>query len=147
MTTIQHLLRSKEKSAVHTIAPHATVYEALQLMAEHQIGALPVVEAGRLVGIFTERDYARKGILQGRASKNTPVRELMTGEVIAVTPEHTVERCMWLMTNKHLRHLPVLEQNRVVGMVSIGDVVKNLLAEQARTIERLITPGGDLLDQ
>lgn len=147
MTTVQHLLRTKEHSTVHTIAPQSTVYEALQMMATHAIGALPVVQAGQLVGIFTERDYARKGILQGRASKNTHVRELMTDTVVSVTPEQTVERCMWLMTKQHIRHLLVLDKNRVVGMVSIGDVVKNLLAEQAHTIERLVTPGGDLLDQ
>jgi CBS domain-containing protein len=147
MTSVNEMLKSKAQAKLRTIKPQASVYEALEAMAQHDIGALPVVEAEKLVGIFTERDYARKVILKGLSSKNTPLRELMTRDVICVTPDQTVERCMWLMTDKRIRHLPVLEQDQLIGLVSIGDVLKALVEQQAHTIKHLITPGGDLLDQ
>ena len=138
MTTDQHLLRTKEHSTVHTIAPQSTVYEALQMMATHAIGALPVVQAGQLVGIFTERDYARKLILQGKSSKETLVSEIMSDRVAYVTLSATVDECMALMTEKHFRHLPVLsDDGEVIGIVSIGDLVKETISHQQFIISAL----------
>ncbi|MCC6187761.1 MAG: CBS domain-containing protein [Anaerolineales bacterium] len=137
MTTVKDLLLDKGKE-VWTIAPEATVFSALQLLADHDIGALPVVSAGRLVGILSERDYARRGILAARGSKSTPVREVMTASVFWVNPEHSLEHCMTLMTHKHVRHLPVLNtEGRLVGVISIGDVLKAIIAEQHRQLARL----------
>lgn len=147
MINVNQILKSKRINQLHTVHPQATVYEALELMAQHDVGALPVVEKNRLVGIFSERDYARKGILQGRASKNTPVRDLMSSHVTTVSPEFTVESCMWLMNNKRVRHLPVVRQGELVGLISIGDVMKAMLAQQAGILERIITPEGEFLDQ
>lgn len=144
MSTVKELLQGKG-GQIWSIAPNASVYRALELMAEKNIGALLVMEAGKLVGIVTERDYARKVILQGRSSKTTAVDELMTPLVYYVGPDHTVEECMALMTTKRIRHLPAMEKGTVVGIVSIGDVVKAIITEQAITIKQLeqyITGGG-----
>ena len=144
MSTVRELLQGKG-GQVWSIAPNASVYRALELMAEKNIGALMVMEAGKLVGIVTERDYARKVSLQGRSSKTTAVDELMTPLVYYVEPGHTVEHCMALMTTKRIRHLPAMENGEVVGIISIGDVVKAIITEQAITIKQLeqyITGGG-----
>ena len=136
MSTVKELLQSKP-AQIWSIAPNASVYRALELMAEKNIGALLVMEAGKLVGILSERDYARKVILQGRTSKTTAVDELMTPLVYYVAPNNSLEECMALMTTKRIRHLPVLEQDTVVGVISIGDVVKGIITEQAITIKQL----------
>ena len=143
MHTVKELLREKGHQ-VWTIAPQATVYEALELMAAKNSGSLVVVEHGDVAGVFTERDYARKGILQGRSSKTTSVAELMTTDVLYVSPDDTIENCMALMTNKRLRHLPVMENGKLAGVVSIGDIVKVVISEREFTIrelERYITGG------
>ena len=136
MSTVRELLQSKA-GQIWSIPPNASVYRALELMAEKNIGALLVMEAGKLVGILSERDYARKVILQGRSSKTTAVDELMTPLVYYVAPNDSLEECMALMTTKRIRHLPVLEQGEVVGVISIGDVVKAIISEQAITIKHL----------
>ncbi|MCC6625382.1 MAG: CBS domain-containing protein [Deltaproteobacteria bacterium] len=136
MGTVKELLHGK-RDALWTIHPGATVYRALEVMAQHDIGALPVVEDERLVGIFSERDYARKVILAGRSSRDTPVSDLMVREVLCVTPRATIEECMGLMTQKRVRHLPVLDGDALVGIVTIGDVVKRLLGDQASEIDAL----------
>jgi CBS domain-containing protein len=136
MKTVRQLLDSKRHKLI-SIVPDATVYDALQAMSDHDIGALIVQEDGRLVGIFSERDYARKIILHGKSSKETLVREIMTSKVVVLRPSQTVEDCMTLMTDKRIRHLPVLEDGKVVGVVSIGDVVKEMLSEQKFIIEQL----------
>lgn len=122
---------------VWSVPPDATIYEALELMAEKNIGAVLVMDGDALAGIFSERDYARKVVLQGKSSRKTPVRDGMTEEVICVRPDQSVEGCMSLMTEKRIRHLPVLEGESVVGVISIGDVVKNVISQQANTIEHL----------
>ena len=136
MKTVQQLLESKRHSLI-SVVPSATVLEALQVMAEKEIGAVVVIEDGHLVGIFSERDYARKVVLQGKASKDTPVREIMTEKVVCVRPEQTIEDCMGLMTDKRIRHLPVLEHKKVIGVISIGDVVKEMLSEKEFVIKQL----------
>lgn len=136
MTTVRELLQSKGKD-IWSISPQASVYAALEIMADKNVGALMVIEEGQLVGIFSERDYARKGILHGRASKDTPVRELMTHPVFTVQQSQSLEDCMKLMTDKHIRHLPVLEQDRLMGIVTIGDVVKHIISEQKHAIQSL----------
>ena len=136
MKTVAQLLRAKGHDVL-SISPEAFVFEALKVMAEKNVGALLVVEGERLVGVFSERDYARKVILKGKASKEIPVREIMTSHVLYVRPEQTIEECMALMTDKRVRHLPVLEEERLVGVVSIGDVVKAIIAEQEFMIEQL----------
>lgn len=136
MKTVEQMLAQKGH-ALHAIAPDATVFAAIELMAAKNVGALVVLDAERLVGILSERDYARKVILQGKSSRDTPVREVMTGKVLCVTPRHTVGQCMALMTAKHVRHLPVLEHKKVTGMVSIGDVVKETISEQQFIIAQL----------
>jgi len=136
MKTVKQLLEGKRYKLIHA-APQDTVYEALQKMADHEIGALIVMEGDQLVGMFTERDYARKIILHGKSSKETLVREIMTSNVISVRPGQTVEDCMGLMTDKRIRHLPVMEGGKVIGIVSIGDVVKEMLSEQKFIIEQL----------
>jgi CBS domain-containing protein len=122
---------------VWSISPAASVYEALQLMAARDIGALAVVEEDRLVGIFSERDYARKVILHGKTSRETRVDEIMTARVVVVGPERTTEECMALMTEKHIRHLPVVEGERLIGLISIGDVVKAVISNQKFVIDQL----------
>ncbi|RPI27349.1 MAG: CBS domain-containing protein [Chloroflexota bacterium] len=136
MLTVKEILKAKGHE-VWAIAPQAKVFEALQVMAEKDVGALLVVESDRLVGIFSERDYARKVVLEGKSSKETPVNEIMSHKVFYVQPEQTVEDCMALMTNKHIRHLPVLENGRLMGIISIGDVVKAIISEQEFVIAQL----------
>lgn len=135
--TIETLLKHKRFNKVLPLDPDQTVYEALAIMAEYDVGCLIVCKDGRLVGIFSERDYARKGVLHGNPSRETLVHEMMTSPVMFVTPEHTVDDCMNLMTQHHFRHLPVLENDRVVGMVSIGDLVKWVISGQQHAIEAL----------
>ncbi len=135
MKTVIQILRAKGDE-VCTISPHVSVYDALKIMAENEIGALVVVDTGRVVGIFTERDYARKMILKDRSSRDTPVRKVMTEHVITVDPATTIEVCMDLMTYRHIRHLPVIENNHLIGMISIGDVLKAIILEHIHPIER-----------
>jgi CBS domain-containing protein len=122
---------------VYSIGPDATVLDALRLMAEHEVGALPVLEGDRVVGIVTERDYARKVILLERSSRTTPVRDIMMKRVTYVEPTRSVEECMALMTDKRVRHLPVLKDGRMIGLVSIGDLVKTIIDEQQFIISQL----------
>jgi CBS domain-containing protein len=136
MKTVGQLLQAKGAHVV-AIAPGARVFEALELMAEKDIGALVVVDDGRLVGIISERDYARKVILQGKSSHDTPVREIMTDRVVTIAPDQTVEECMALMTDNRFRHLPVTVSGRLAGVVSIGDLVKEVIADQEETIKQL----------
>ena len=136
MTHVRHLLASKP-ATLFSIAPDAPVLEAVRAMAEHGVGALLVLSAGTLAGIVSERDYARKVVLRGRASADTPVAQIMSSPVLTVTPETTVQQCMVLMTERRIRHLPVVDGGRVIGVVSIGDLVKSLIEEQRRTIEQL----------
>ena len=136
MTYVEQLLKTKGNE-IWSIAPQATVYEALQIMSEKDVGALLVLDKGNLVGIFSERDYARKLILKGRFSKDTTVGELMTREVLYIESQSTIEHCMALMTAKRVRHLPVLENERLIGIVTIGDVVKQVISDQEFTIQQL----------
>lgn len=136
MKTVRQLLEAKGYD-VWSIAPDAPVYDALKLMADKNVGALIVLDGEKLVGVISERDYARKVILKGKSARDTPVREIMTREVICVSPKRTVEECMALMTDKRIRHLPVLEEDRLIGVVSIGDVVKSVISEQEFIIEQL----------
>jgi len=136
MTYVEQLLKTKGNE-IWSIAPQATVYEALQIMSEKDVGALLVLDKGNLVGIFSERDYARKLILKGRFSKDTTVGELMTREVLYIESQSTIEDCMALMTAKRVRHLPVLENERLIGIVTIGDVVKQIISDQEFTIQQL----------
>ena len=136
MTSVAHLLQAKGH-AVWSIPPDASVYEAIKLMADKEVGALLVMEGQRLVGIVSERDYARKVILQGKSSRDTPVREIMTDKVFYVRPDQTVEECMALMTAHRIRHLPVLDDHQVIGVVSFGDLVKAVISEQEVRIQQL----------
>ena len=136
MKTVTQLLRTKGQQVL-SVSPDMPVFEALGVMADKNVGALLVVEGERLVGVFSERDYARKVILKGKSSKDTPVQEIMSSHVLYVRPEQTIEDCMALMTDKRVRHLPVLDQGKLVGVISIGDVVKALIAEQQFIIEQL----------
>jgi CBS domain-containing protein len=137
MRPLKHLLEGKRPLV--SVGPDDTVLTALDLLARHDIGALLVLEQGRLVGIFSERDYARKIILKGKTSKDTPVREIMSDRVSCVTLDETVEECMALMTGRHIRHLPVLgDDNEVLGIVSIGDLVKEVISDQKFTIDQLV---------
>ena len=136
--TISELLSSKDRS-IWTVSPDTMVFDAIQLMADKNIGALLVTEGEKLVGIITERDYTRKVALKGKSSKQTAVREIISGQVIQVEPENTVEDCMRLMTTHRIRHLPVLESGRIVGIVSIGDLVNWIISAQHSTIQQLQT--------
>jgi len=136
MTTIKTILKEKG-NAVYSITPDTPVFEALKLMAEKDIGALVVVESGRLLGIFSDRDYARKVILKGKSSRNTPVKEIMTSDVITVRPHQTAEECQALMNRMRIRYLPVRDGQQLVGVISIGDVVRAILAEQKQELEQL----------
>jgi len=136
MKTIRDLLRDKGQD-VWSIDAGASVFDALKLMAAKEIGALMVLDGGQLAGVMSERDYARKVILQGKSSRDTPVREIMTPKVLYIAPEQTLEECMALMTDKHIRHMPVIENDQMVGVVSIGDVVKSVISEQKFLISHL----------
>jgi CBS domain-containing protein len=136
MPHVRDLLNRKGKE-IHKISPDDTVYDALKLMSEKEIGALIVMEAENVVGIISERDYARKIILFGKTSKETLIREIMTSKLIHVTPETSVEDCMILMTGKHIRHLPVFDQKAFIGIISIGDVVKSIISDKEALIDQL----------
>ena len=136
--TISEIL-SHKGNQVWSISPDETVFDAIQLMADKNIGALLVIERERLVGILTERDYTRKVALKGKSSKQTAVKEILSGHVIHATPDHTVEDCMRLMTEHRVRHLPVLENDRIVGVISIGDLVNWIITAQSSTIHQLQT--------
>lgn len=136
MKSLKQLLSAKGNQ-VYAIAPDAKVIEALQLMARKDVGALVVMEGDRMTGVISERDYARKVILQGRSSHDVPVREIMTSDVVTVDPGRTVEECMALVTQRRIRHLPVMEGGKLIGVVSIGDLVKEVIAEQEQTIRQL----------
>jgi CBS domain-containing protein len=136
MKSVRDVVEKKGRQ-IWSVAPGTTVFETLQLMAEKEIGAVLVMEGGRPVGIFSERDYARQVILKGKASKDTPVRDVMTTRVVYIRPEQTLEECMALMTDKRIRHLPVLVEGRVEGILSIGDVVKAVISEKQFLIEQL----------
>lgn len=127
----------KKGSEVYTVGPDTTVYDALKLMAEKNIGAVLVLDGERLVGILSERDYARQVILKGRSSKDTPVKDIMTSRIAFVRPEQNIEECMALMTSKHIRHLPVLDGVRLLGILSIGDVVKSVISEKEFQLSQL----------
>lgn len=145
MTAVADILKSKSDNTVHAIAPGDSVLDALQRMAEKRIGALLVMEGETIVGIVTERDYARKIALLGRTSAATLVRDVMTADVMYVRPTQTSQECMALMTENRLRHLPVVDGARLVGLISIGDLVKDIISEQKFIIEQLehyITGGG-----
>jgi CBS domain-containing protein len=137
MKTLKQLIESKNKRLA-AVAPDQSVLRALEIMAENDVGALLVLDGKRLAGVFSERDYARKVILQGKASKSTKVSEIMTGKVVYVTLNRTVEECMAIMTEKHFRHLPVLDDDHnVVGIVSIGDLIKEMISQQKFIIDQL----------
>lgn len=137
MTTVAQILQSKPEHVVYTIRPTDTVFDAVRLMAEKGVGALLVMEGDQVSGIITERDYARKIVLMSRSSKETPVSEVMTSPVLYVRPSQTSEECMVLMTENRLRHLPVLDNGTLVGLISIGDLVKDIISEQRFIIEQL----------
>ena len=137
MKTVKQILKTKER-AVWSIQPGASIFDALKIMAEKEVGALVVMDGEKLVGIFSERDYARKVILRGKSSQETPISDIMTRTVIYVNPTQTIEECMALMTGKHIRHLPVLEGGQLVGIVSIGDLVRMIIDDQQFLIEQLV---------
>lgn len=136
MRTVRQLLDTKSPE-IHSIGPDAPVIDAIRLMAERRIGALLVMEGPRLAGILSERDYARKIVLQGRSSKDTPVRDIMTADVVCVGPHDNTDKCMQLVTDSRIRHLPVVEGGQVVGVVSIGDLVKAVIEEQRQELDHL----------
>ena len=136
MLTVRELL-AKKGSEVWSVSPDATVYDALQLMAARNVGAVLVLNDGELAGILSERDYARQVVLKGKASRDTPVRDIMTTSVVSVSPERTIDDCMALMTERRIRHLPVLKSDVLLGVLSIGDVVKAVISEKEFHIEQL----------
>ena len=136
MITIKQLLNNKDNQ-IWSVEPKTSIFEALKIMSDKEIGALLVLEEKKLVGIFSERDYARKVILKGKSSKNTQVGKLMSKKVLYIDLEKTINDCMVIMTNKHVRHLPVIENDKVIGMVTIGDLVNQIISEQENTIQQL----------
>jgi CBS domain-containing protein len=136
MSTAREILRIKG-SEVWSIDPDASILQAIERMAQKQVGALLVLQAEDLVGIITERDYARKVALEGRSSRDSQVKDIMSSNVLCATPDQTVQECMAMMSDKRARHLPILEQNKVIGLVSIGDLVKSIITEQQQEIESL----------
>lgn len=132
-----HTILANKGSAIWSVRPEATVYEALKLLAEKDVGALLVISDGKLAGVFSERDYARKVALMGKSSRELRVAEIMTSPVITVTPEHTIEECMRIVTAHHIRHLPVVDGDHLAGMISIGDLVNAIISAQADTIQHL----------
>jgi len=146
MITVRDILHGKENQ-IWSVSPDSTVFDALKLMAEKNVGALLVLDGKKIAGMFSERDYARKVILKGKASKKTSVEEIMTSEVTTVRPGQSVEECMALMTDKRIRHLPVLEGNKLAGLISIGDVVKAIISDREfiiKQLENYITGGPNL---
>jgi len=137
MKTLQQLLDNKKHKSVISIAPHRPAFDALVVLAEYKIGALLVLDGDKLVGIFSERDYAREIILKGKSSKTTPISEVMSSNVLSVKPSDSVEQAMNIMSDKHIRHLPVLEGDKVIGMLSIGDLVKETIEYQQTLIKQL----------
>jgi CBS domain-containing protein len=135
-TSVRQVLEAKG-ATTFSLPPSATVYEALELMANNDVGSVVVADGDCLLGIFTERDYARKLILQGKSSKDTRVSELMTSNILTVSPTQTIDDCMGMITDNRVRHLPVVEKGHLVGIISIGDVVKAVIADQQRTIQQL----------
>jgi len=138
MKAVSQVLANKP-AQVFSVSPETTVFEALEVMMNKNISALVVMEGNELKGIFTERDYARKIVLKGKSSKDTPVSEIMTANLITIKPQDSIDHCMNIMTEKHIRHLPVVEDNIVCGMISIGDAVKSIIEVQRSTIEQLET--------
>jgi len=136
MNTVRHILEHKSDE-IWSVTEQTSVFDSLCLMADMDIGGVLIMEGETIVGIFSERDYARKVVLQNKTSKNTPVREVMSNSVLYVTPDETIEECMALMTGKHVRHLPVIENKRVIGIISIGDVVKRIISDQQHEIHLL----------
>jgi CBS domain-containing protein len=136
MKTVKHILNAKGRE-VWSTTPEMPVFAALELMADKNVGALPVMEQDALVGIFSERDYARKVILKGKSSRNTAVRQIMSSPVITIAPQQSVYECMAIMSKQHVRHLPVVDSGVLVGIISIGDVVQMIFSEQENTINRL----------
>jgi CBS domain-containing protein len=136
MGKVRDILRSKG-SVVFSVSPDVTVYEGIEIMCAKNVGGLLITENDKPVGIFTERDYARKVVLKGKSSKDTPMREIMTSKLITVSSDHTVEDCMAIMTDKHIRHLPVVDGDLLVGLISIGDVVRFVINEQRDIIDQL----------
>lgn len=136
MGKVLNILKTKDRTT-YSVAPDTVVYTALELMCEKNISAVLVLENEKLVGIFSEKDYARKVVLEGKASKETLIGEIMTEDLVTVTPDSTIDECMRLMTNKFIRHLPVVEENKLVGIISIGDVVRYIIEDQKFIIENL----------
>jgi len=137
MGKVRNILHNKGNNAVFSVEPTEMVYRAIELMCEKNIGGLLIVENGKLVGIFTERDYARKLILKGKSSKDTQIRDLMTSNLVTVSPDTSIDDCMRVMTGRKIRHLPVLDKGELVGIISIGDVVHFVIEEQKSIIEHL----------
>jgi CBS domain-containing protein len=137
MTTAAQILNSKPDKTIYTTTPAASVFDAVKLMAEKSIGALVVMQGETVVGLITERDYARKIVLMARSSKETPVRDIMTSPVMYVRPDQTSEECMVLMTENRVRHLPVMDKDKLIGLISIGDLVKDVISEQKFIIQQL----------
>ncbi|SFB75843.1 CBS domain-containing protein [Collimonas sp. OK412] len=137
MKTVAQILKTKQNQTVYTIAPDAKVFDAIKMMSDKSVGALLVTVQGKIVGIVTERDYARKMILKGRSSTDTSVRDIMTSSVMYVRLDDTNEQCMALMTENRLRHLPILDDDKLVGIISIGDLVKDIISEQQFIIQQL----------